>query len=335
MNFISYLIRRLCILPFILLGLITFVFFLSRVVPANPARALAGEGAGEEQVARIIAEFNLDKPLIIQYYIFLRDLMHGDLGISVHTWRPVIEDLKAYFPATLELTTVAMILAVIIGIFFGITSAIARGTFGDALITTFSVTGLAMPQFWLGIMLQIGIALTLKLLPLGGRIDSGISFHPITGLYLIDSLFTGNWEALMSCLKHIILPALTLALTSLGLFARITRNTLLESLREDYIRTARAMGHPERKVIWHALRNALIPIITVMGMQFAFLLGGTVVVEAVFDWPGLGLYGAAAALTMDYPAIIGLTLTFGIVRMVFNLLVDMSYFVIDPRIRQG
>lgn len=335
MGIITWLVRRLCILPLILLGLITLVFFLSRVVPANPARALAGEGAGEEQVARIIAEFNLDKPLLTQYWLFLRDLMHGNLGISVHTWRPVEEDLRAYFPATFELTTVAMILAVVMGILLGIAAAVARGTFLDAFVTTFSVTGLAMPQFWLGIMLQIGVALSLKLLPLGGRIDSGISFHPITGLYLVDTLFTGNWEGLMSCLKHITLPALTLALTSLGLFARITRNTLLETLREDYIRTARAMGHSERKVIWHGLRNALIPIVTVMGMQFAFLLGGTVVVEAVFDWPGLGLYAATAALTMDYPAIIGLTLTFGIIRMVFNLLVDLSYFAIDPRIRQG
>jgi len=335
MGIISYLIRRLCILPLILLGLVTFVFFLSRVVPADPARALAGEGAGEEQVARIIAEFNLDKPLLTQYGLFLRDLIHGDLGISVHTRRPVVEDLRAYFPATFELTTVAMILAVVMGILLGIVAAVARGTFLDAFVTSFSVTGLAMPQFWLGIMLQIGIALSLKLLPLGGRIDSGISFHPITGLYLVDALLTGNWEGLVSCLKHIVLPALTLALTSLGLFARITRNTLLETLREDYIRTARAMGHSERKVIWLGLRNALIPIVTVMGMQFAFLLGGTVVVEAVFDWPGLGLYAATAALTMDYPAIIGVTLTFGVIRMVFNLLVDLSYFAIDPRIRQG
>ena len=335
MGIVTWLVRRLCILPLILLGLVTLVFFLSRVVPANPARALAGEGAGEEQVARIIAEFNLDKPLFTQYWLFLRDLMHGNLGISVHTWRPVVEDLRAYFPATFELTTVAMILAVVMGILLGIAAAVARGTFLDAFVTSFSVTGLAMPQFWLGIMLQIGIALSLKLLPLGGRIDSGISFHPITGLYLVDTLLAGNWEGLVSCLKHIVLPALTLALTSLGLFARNTRNTLLETLREDYIRTARAMGHSERKVIWLGLRNALIPIVTVMGMQFAFLLGGTVVVEAVFDWPGLGLYAATAALTMDYPAIIGVTLTFGVIRMVFNLLVDLSYFAIDPRIRQG
>lgn len=335
MSIASYLIRRLLILPFILLGLVTFVFFLARVVPANPARALAGEGAGEEQVARIIAEFNLDKPLTVQYFAFLNDLVHGDLGVSVHTWRPVIEDLKTYFPATFELTLVAMFLAVIMGIILGITSAIARGTIWDALVTTFAVTGLAMPQFWLGIILQIGLALSLGLLPLGGRIDSSVALTPVTGLYLVDSVITGNWKALASCIRHIILPALTLALTSLGLFARITRNTLLETLREDYIRTARAMGHPERKVIWHGLRNALIPIVTVMGMQFAFLLGGTVVVEAVFDWPGLGLYAATAALTMDYPAIIGLTLIFGVIRMGFNLVVDVSYFIIDPRIKQG
>lgn len=330
-----YLVRRISILPVILLGLFTIVFFLSRVVPADPARAMAGEGAGDEQVERIVKKFNLDKPLPVQYFLFLKDILRGDLGVSIHTWRPVVEDIKDYFPATLELTIVAMILAVMFGIVLGVLCAVYQGTLVDDLTTVSSVFGLAMPQFWLGIILQILLSLMLYGLPLGGRIDPNIPFKEITGLYILDSIITGNWFALKSCLIHIILPAFTLAITSLGLFARITRASLLETLREDYVRTARAIGHLERSVVWRALRNALIPIVTVMGMQFGFLLGGTVVVETVFDWPGLGLYAAQSALTLDYPAIIGVTLLYGVIRMGFNLLTDLSYFVLDPRIRQG
>jgi len=330
-----YLVRRISILPIILLGLFTIVFFLSHVIPADPARAMAGEGAEDKHVEKIRAEFNLDKPLLIQYFLFLRNILRGNLGVSIHTWRPVIEDLKDYFPATFELTIVAMILAVAIGIVLGVLCAVCRGTLLDSLTTVFSVAGLAMPHFWLGIILQILLCLLFYALPLGGRIDPNIPFREITGLYILDSIITGNWTALRSCLTHIILPAFTLAITSLGLFARITRATLLETLREDYIRTARAIGHSERGVVWRALRNVLIPIVTVMAMQFSFLLGGTVVVETVYDWPGLGLYATQSALTFDYPAIIGLTLLFGIVRMGFNLLTDLSYFALDPRIRQG
>jgi len=335
MPFLSYLVRRLLILPVILLGLFTIVFFLSHVVPGDPARAMAGEGAGPEQVAQTAKKFGLDKPLWVQYGLFLSKLVHGDLGLSIHTWRPVMSDLTAYFPATVELTVFAMIIAVLIGIAAGTVSATRRGGLVDATVTTFSVIGITMPQFWLGMILQIALCVgAVACFPIGGRIDTFAQLRPITGLYVLDSVLTGNWSAVGNSLHHIVLPGLTLAITSIGLFARITRVALLEKIREDYIRTARAVGFPEHRVTWKGLRNALIPIVTMMGMQFGFLLGGTVVVEAIFDWPGVGLYAAQAALTLDYPAIIGVTLLFGLIRMSFNLLVDLSYFIIDPRIRQ-
>ncbi len=331
----AYLLRRILILPVILFGLFTIVFFLAHVVPGDPAKALAGEGAGPEQIAQTAKRYGLDQPLWSQYLSFGKRMLSGDLGVSLHTWRPVLDDLADYFPATVELAVFAMLLAVIIGIAVGTISAVHQGGWLDAGITLTSVIGLTMPQFWLGMMLQIGLCVgAASLLPLGGRIDTWVNLHPVTGMYVLDSIITGNWQALGNALYHIILPGVTLALASVGLLARMTRTTLLERIKEDYIRTARAVGLPERKVIWAALRNALIPIVTMMGMQFAFLLGGTVVVESIFDWPGVGLYASQSALTMDYPAIIGITILFGIVRMVFNLIVDVSYFFIDPRIRQ-
>lgn len=330
-----YFVRRVSLLPLILLGLFTVIFLLTHVIPADPARAMAGEGAGEEQILKIQEKFHLNEPLYRQYIMYLGGLLEGDLGTSIHTWRPVSADLQDYFPATLELTSVSMVFAVLIGVLFGTLSAVYKDTLLDGVITVFSVSGLSMPRFWLGIVLLITVCLLLDVFPLGGRINPNIKLNEVTGLYILDSVLTGNWAALKSTLWHICLPAFTLAVTSLGLFSRITRTTLLDRLREDYVRTARAIGNPERTVIWHALRNALIPIVTVMGMQFAFLLGGTVVVETVFDWPGLGLYASKAALTSDYPAITGVTLLFGVVRMLFNLMVDVSYFFLNPKIRQS
>lgn len=332
---LAYLFRRVLILPVILFGLFTVVFLLAHVVPGNPAKALAGEGARPEQIAETAARYGLDKPLWSQYASCTWRLLNADLGVSLHTWRPVLDDLAAYFPATVELTVFAMLIAVVLGIGIGTLSAVRQGGWLDAGITLTSVVGITMPQFWLGIMLQIGLCVGVaSLFPLGGRIDTWANLRPMTGMYVLDSILAGNWRALGNALHHIILPGATLALASIGLLARMTRTALLETIREDYIRTARAVGLPERKVIWAGLRNAMIPIVTMMGMQFAFLLGGTVVVEAIFDWPGVGLYAAQSALTLDYPAIIGITLLFGIVRMIFNLLVDVSYFFIDPRIRQ-
>jgi len=328
-----YLARRLFLVPLILLGLFTIVFFFSRVIPADPARAMAGEGAGEEHVENIRHEFNLDKPLFIQYVLYLSDTMHGNLGVSLHTWRPVLEDIRDRVPATVELAVLGMILALLVGVFLGVLSAVYRGTLIDTFATAGSVFGLSMAQFWLALMLQILLCLILRVLPLGGRVDPGVGARFITGFYILDSILTRNWGMFVSSLRHIVLPSMTLGITSLGLFARITRTSLLEELRSGYVRTARAVGCSEKSVIWQALRNALIPIVTVMGMQFGFLLGGTVVVETVFDWPGIGLYAAQSSLTFDYPAIIGVTLLYGSIRIAFNLLTDISYVILDPRIR--
>jgi peptide/nickel transport system permease protein len=295
---------------------------------------MAGEGASEEIVRRIAAEYGLDKPLATQYFLNLGRILKGDFGQSIHTWRPVSRDLKDFFPATVELSIVSMVLAVLLGCILGVLSAVYRGKPFDMLTTGFSVFWLAMPRFWLGIILQIGFCLVWGFMPLGGRVSSLAGLRPITGLTILDSLISRNWTAFGSSLQHIILPAFTLGITSLGLFSRMTRTALLNTLEDDYVRTARAVGHKERSVIWRAFRNALIPIITIMGMQFGFLLGGTVAVETVFDWPGLGLYAAQSALTADYPAIVALTLLFGVIRMIFNLLSDICYFVLDPRIRQ-
>lgn len=334
MSIWAYLLRRISVLPIILLGLYTIVFFLAHVLPANPARAMAGEGASEEIVQKIAAEYDLDKPLLTQYFLSLGRILRGNFGKSIHTWRPVSEDLKDFFPATVELALVTMALSVGLGCMLGVFSAVYRGKPFDMLATGFSVFGLAMPQFWLGIILQIGLCLACGFMPLGGRVDSLVGLRSVTGLNLLDSVITGNWAALGSSLRHIILPAFTLGVTTLGLFSRLTRTSLLNTLQEDYVRTARAVGHKEAGVIWRAFRNAFIIIVTIMGMQFGFLLGGTVAVETVFDFPGLGLYAAQSALTADYPAIVALTLLFGVIRMVFNLLTDISYFILDPRIRQ-
>lgn len=334
MSLWAYLLKRLSVLPIILLGLYTIVFFLAHVVPADPARAMAGEGAPEEVVQRIAAEYDLDKPLVTQYFLNLGRIFKGHFGQSIHTWRPVIQDLKDFFPATVELACVSMVLAVLLGCALGVFSAVYKGKPADLIATGFSVFWLAMPRFWLGIVLQIALCLACGFMPLGGRVSPLAGLRSVTGLYILDSIITGNWAALGSSLQHIILPAFTLGITSLGLFSRMTRTGLLNTLQDDYVRTARAVGHKEQGVIWRAFRNVLIPIVTIMGMQFGFLLGGTVAVETVFDWPGLGLYAAQSALTADYPAIIALTLLFGVIRMAFNLLTDVSYFVLDPRIRQ-
>jgi len=335
MSFVSYVLRRIVLIPVLLFALFTFIFILSHVVPGDPVRAMAGEGATPEQIATLEQRYGLDKPLWTQYFAYLSKLVHGDMGISIYTWRPVLDDLKDYFPATVELTLVSMIIALVIGVTLGTVSAVRSGGLLDSGITMVSLVGVTMPQFWLGMMLQMGLCVYLvRWFPLGGRIAWQAFLQPITGLYIVDSVLTGNWAALASTLHHMILPAVTLSFLAVGVYTRITRTALLEVLRQDFMTTARAVGLPEHRVVGKALRNAFLPIVTMLGIQFGFLLGGAVVVEAIFDWPGVGLYAAQAALSSDYPAIMGVTLLFGIVRMSVNLVSDLSYFLADPRIRE-
>jgi len=339
MRFWSYVLQRLGFVVPILLLVTVIVFVISHIIPGDPAQVIAGMYASEEQVQRLRQEFGLDRPLWEQYLVSLRRMvLEGDLGTSLYTSRPVLSDLLTYFPATLELTTFAMLLAVAAGIPLGVISAWRTNQAADHVTRFGSLAGLSMPAFWLGLLLQITLGYGLGLLPIRGRIDSIVALdHPIralTGLYLLDTLLAGNWAGVRDVLAHILLPGLVLALAPLGLIARITRSTLLEVLREEYIKTARGAGLPERRVIYrHALRNALIPTITVIGSMYGFMLGGSFVVESVFDWPGIGLWGVNAILNLDFPAIIGLTLLYALMRIGSNLVVDLSYYFLDPQIK--
>ena len=339
MRFWSYLLQRLGFVVPILLGVTIVVFVISHVIPGDPAHVIAGMYANEAQVQRLREEFGLDRPLWEQYWISIRKMaFQGDFGTSLYTKRPVLTDLRTYFPATLELTTFAMLLAVAVGIPLGVVSASHTNRAADHATRFASLAGLSMPAFWLGLLLQILLGHLWGWLPTRGRVDSIVTIdYPITeltGVYLVDTLVTGNWTAFKDVAAHILLPGLVLALGPLGLIARMTRSSLLDVLREEYIKTARGAGLPERRVIYrHALRNALIPTVTVIGSMYGFLLGGSFVVESVFDYPGLGLWGVNAILNLDFPAIIGLTLVYSLMRIASNIAVDLSYYFLDPQIK--
>lgn len=332
-----YILKRLILLVVTLFGLFTVVFFISHVVPADPARLAAGPFATEEMVKHLEEQFGLDKPLITQYINYLRGLLHGDLGTSIRTRRPVLEDLARFFPATLELVLFSLIFAIIVGILLGVLSAVYQNSWIDHLSRLLSISGLGLPQFWLALMLQLLIASELNLLPIGGRIDMIIgSPKPITHFYLLDSLLTGNWAAFKSSFLHILLPALSLSFPALASIIRINRADVLDTLSEEFVTTARAKGLPENRVIWkHVLKNALISTVTMIGLRFGWTLGGTVLVETVFDWPGIGLYGVTSAIFSDFEPIIGVTLLIGVCFALANLVVDLAYGFLDPRISYG
>ena len=338
MRFWSYLLQRFGFLVPILFLVTVIVFVVSHVIPGDPAHIIAGMYATEAQVQKLRQEFGLDRPLWEQYWISLRHLVQGDLGTSLYTKRPVLSDLITYFPATLELTTFAMLLAVVLGIPLGVISARRTNQAADQVTRFWSLAGLSMPSFWIGLLLQIVLGFSLGLLPTRGRVDSIVALdhpiHTLTGIYLLDTLLTRNWAGFRDVAAHILMPGLVLALGPLGLIARMTRSSLLDVLREEYIKTARGAGLPENRVVYrHALRNALIPTVTVIGSMYGFLLGGSFVVESVFDWPGIGLWGVNAILNLDFPAIIGLTLLYSLLRVVSNIAVDVSYFFLDPQIK--
>ncbi|MEN6571679.1 MAG: ABC transporter permease [Anaerolineaceae bacterium] len=332
---LNNLFRRFSLSIIALIGITLIVFVLSHVVPGDPARLAAGPQARQEQVESVRKEYGLDKPLPQQYLIYMKNLFTGDLGKSLQSRRPVTDDLRDYFPATLELTLFATVIAVIGGVFSGLVSAVRKNQWIDHLNRVVSLAGVSIPVFWLGLVLVLIFYRSLGWLPFGGRLDPALSPPAqITGLYILDSLLTANWPVLWSSLAYLILPAVTLAFGSLGVVSRMTRASLLDVLQEDYIRTARGKGLRERVVLMrHALKNALIPVITIIGLQFGSLLGGAFLVEVIFSWPGIGTYAMKAIMFLDYNGIIGVTLLTGIIFMITNLLVDLTYIVIDPRIR--
>ncbi|MCD6168759.1 MAG: ABC transporter permease [Caldisericia bacterium] len=330
----KYIVRRVFELVLVLFVVSIFAFFLIRLAPGDPAVVLAGEHATEEILQEIREKWGLDKPLIVQYFIWLKSALKGDFGRSVRTGDSVLKELLYRFPNTFELSLFAMIIATVVGVFAGVVSAVKRKSFWDYLTMTVALFGVSMPVFWLGIMLMLIFGIWLHILPISGRMDVYISVNRITNFLLIDSLITGNFEAFFNILKHLVLPGIALATIPMAFIARITRSSMLDVMSKDYVRTAKAKGLSEKSVILkHAFRNALIPIVTSVGTQFALLLAGAILTETVFAWPGLGRYIVGAVSARDYPVVQGSIIFVAFLVAIVNLFVDILYAYIDPRIR--
>ncbi|MBW1699352.1 MAG: ABC transporter permease [Deltaproteobacteria bacterium] len=331
----QYILKRFLFMALSLFGLMTITFIISRVAPGDPAALAAGPDASHDMVEVIRKEFGLDKPVIVQYFNYIKGLLQGDLGRSIRTRRLVIDDLIRFFPATFELTVFSLFLAVILGVPSGVLCAVYRDRFPDHAARIFSVSGLAMPMFWLALMLQLVFALRFDVLPVGGRIDMLSELPPkITHLYLLDSIITGKWSIFWDALKHIMLPAVVLCFPALASIIRVNRADMIEVLNKDYIINARAQGISKFHIIsQYALKNAMIPTMTMIGLRYGWMLGGTILVETVFDWPGIGLYAVQSAVSSDFQPIMGATLLIGLNFMVANLIVDLVYGVLDPRVR--
>lgn len=328
---LSYTFKRLLYAIPTILGLLILTFFISRVIPTDPAALVAGEMATPEQIEALRHQYSFDKPLYVQLGLYLRQLFRGDLGKSLYSGRKIFRDLVDRFPATLELTLGAMLISVLAGVPLGIIAALKRNSFLDHVLRGFTVSGLAIATFWLGIMLQLLFSMWLGVTPLGGRIGVDPPRF-ITGLYVLDALLTLNGTALSSAIRHIALPAITLAFASFATITRFTRSGVLDVIQKDFILYERAMGLPPRIVVYkYLLRNAVISTVTQIGLLFGLLLAGAVVIESVFDWPGLGLYAYQSIILSDYQAILGVTLWAGIVYVTVNLIVDILLTLIDPR----
>lgn len=330
----AYLIRRLLLLIPTLFGLSLLTFVISHVVPADPAKLAAGPRASEAMVETIRQQFGLDRPLPEQYVTYVGDLLRGNFGDSILTRRAVGDDLRERFPATFELVLYAMILAVVAGIPLGIIAAVNQNSWPDQLSRLFAISSVSIPQFWFALLLQLFLASRLGWLPLSRRLPT-LAQPPeqFTGLLTVDSLLAGQADTFWLALKHLAMPVFVLSLGSMAIITRTLRGDLLEVFNQDFIRTARAKGLAERAVLMrHTLRNAFIPSLTMIGLSFGWTLGGTILVEAVFDWPGIGNYAVEATGRLDFNPIMGVTLIVGVVFILINLAVDLLYGVVDPRI---
>ena len=344
-----YILRRLLSVIPTLIGVTLVIFLFQRLIPGDPAVAMLGEHANAENVARIREQFGLDKPAFLdrdalaegdlpgffdsQYVRYFGRLLQFDLGESIHRRIPIAETLKERFPATVELSLLAMSIALVVGIPIGILSASRRNSFLDGATMIGSLVGVSVPIFWLGIMEIMFFAVIMEWLPSGSRLSSGIVIKPITNLLLLDSLLTGNWVGFKDAFLHILMPAISLATIPTAIITRMTRSSMLDVLQEDYIRTASAKGLSERIVLFrHALKNAFLPVITIIGIQAGTLLAGAVLTETIFSWPGIGKWVYDSILGRDYPIVQGVTLLIAIIFLVVNLLVHLSYALLDPRI---
>jgi peptide/nickel transport system permease protein len=332
---IPFLVRRLAGLLFVLAGVSIFTFALAQLVPIDPAAAALGQNAREEQIAVYRAQLGLDLPIWQQYVNYVGRLLQGDLGASIRTRRPVVDDLRDFLPATIELSLAALLVALLVGIPLGMLAALHRNSWVDGGARLFALVGGSLPIFYLGLLLLGLFYRQLQWLPGPGRLDSTLEppTH-ITGLYTVDSLLTGNWPVFTNSVYHLILPALTLGYFSAAVLLRMTRSAMLEVLNQDYVRTAKSKGLAGRVVVWrHVLKNALPPVLTVIGITFGSLLSGAVLTETIFNWPGLGRYATTSVTSLDFPAVMGVTLVAAIIYPVVNTLVDIGYTMVDPRVR--
>lgn len=333
---VLFVLRRLILIIPILLGLLLLTFVMLRMGPGDPAAAIAGDNATPQQIEAIREELGLNKPAVLQFFDYLGRAVQGDFGVSVYSNRPVGLDIAQRLPATLELTIAALVIATGFGLVIGVLSGVWRNSAFDHLVRIFAVIGLATASFWFAIMLQLVFSMDLGILPLRGRLATGMPAPPdITGLYVVDALLSGRFDALFSALAHIVLPALTIALGGLATIARFTRSSVISSLESEYANYETAVGYPRRRVIMpYVLRNSLVTPVTQIGLLFGAFVSNAVAVEAVFDWPGLGSYLVEAIFTNDYQAILAVTLVIGAIYGVVNICVDVVHGLLDPRVAE-
>ena len=337
MERLKFIGKRLIYLVVMLFGVATLVFILTKMIPGDPTVANLSQRAlnDPEVVAAYRAKYGLDQPVFVQYILYIKNLLHLDLGTSIRTNKPVLDELARCYPATIELALFAIILAALLGILFGVISAIKRNSILDQAVRALSVTGVSIPSFWFALLVLYFFYYKLHIFPGPGRLSNSFSAPAtVTGMYVIDSIIEGNPAKALDALQHLILPGLVLAAFTMGLITRTTRSNLLDVLSTDYIRTARAKGLSRvGLIVRHALGNALIPVLTVIGLGLGNLLGGMVLVETIFNWPGVGQFAYESVLSVDYPSIIGVALLIALNYMVINTVVDILYGVIDPRVR--
>lgn len=333
---IKMIVKRLGLLIFVVFGVTLVTFFMSHVIPGDPASMIAGQRASEETLQSIRQQLGLDKPVWIQYFHYIGDLLTGDLGTSIRTQRPVLDELITFFPATLELAIAAFAIAIVLGIPLGVLAALKKNTFWDNLSRVFSISGVSIPVFFSGLIVILIFYGNLGWFPSNGRISLDINppTH-ITGFYILDSIFTGDMVALKSSLEHIFLPALVLSYAQLAVITRQVRASMLEVMSQEYIRTAVANGIKGRLlIISYALKNALIPTVTVIGVAFGSLLGGAVVTETIFGWPGMGKFVVDSISYLDFPAMMGFTIIISIGYVLINLIVDIIYGLLNPQMKR-
>ena len=336
MSLIRTLCRRVLLAVLVVFGVVVVTFVISRLIPGDPARLMAGEHASRETVQHMRHVLGLDRPVPEQFVTYVAHLLRGDLGVSIRTQRPVVDDLRHFFPATIELALGALSFAVFAGVPLGMLAAVYRDRWPDQIARTLSVVGISMPAFWLALLLLDLFYNWLGILPGTGRLDEGLAAPPaLTGMFTLDALLSGRWSTFASAFSHLALPAFTLGFVNLGIIMRQIRSAMIEVLREDYVRTARANGLSSWTVLMgHALRNALIPSVTMLGLAFGDLLYGAVLTETIFAWPGMGNYVIQSISFLDFPSIMGFAVVAATAYVLINLAVDLSYMLLDPQVRE-